>query len=63
MGLLAERAVILDLAVRGGILQQRPDHARPEVERVRIGDHGLHATRFGPGAHDGDGLRMTPLGE
>jgi len=28
-----------------------------------IGDHGVHATRFGPGAHDGDGLRMTPLGE
>ena len=63
MGALAERAIVFDLAIRGGILQQRADYARPEIERVGIGDHGLHAPRLGPRAHHGDGLWMTPFGD
>ena len=61
--LVAERAVVLDLPVRRGILQQRTDHAGAELEARGVRDDGLHAARFRPGAHDRDRLRVASLGD
>src|SRR3989442_5100676 len=59
MRLVAERAVILDLPLGRGILQQRADYAGAELETRGIRDDGLHAARLRPGAHDRDRLRVA----
>src|SRR5438309_4482710 len=46
MRLVAERAVILDLPLGRGILQQRADYAGAELETRGIRDDGLHAARL-----------------
>ena len=61
VGPLDERAVVLDPAVRRGILEQRPDHAGSELEARRICDDGLHAARLGARPHDGDRLGVAPF--
>src|SRR6266571_2461758 len=61
MRLVTERAVVLDLPLGRGILQQRADHAGAELETRGIRDDGLHAARLRPGAHDRDRLRVASL--
>ncbi len=58
---LAHRVIVLDLAVRQRILEQRADHAGPELEGRGIGDDGLDAARLGAGANHGDRLRVAPF--
>ena len=58
---LAQRAVVGDRAVSGGILEQRPDHLTTELEGLRVGDHDVDAAYLGTSAHHGDGLRVAAL--
>jgi len=62
MRLVAERAIVFDLPIRRGILQQGADHAGPELEARGIRDDGLHPARLRPGPHDRDRLRVASLG-
>jgi hypothetical protein len=58
---LAEWAKISHLAVGGGVLHQRADHARPELERFRVAHSNLDAAGLRPGLHHRDGLWMAAL--
>ena len=54
-----ETPEIADRAVRRRILHQRADHPRLERERLGLAHGDADSPGLGPGAHDGDGLRVA----
>jgi hypothetical protein len=61
MGPLAESPEVPYFAVSGGILHQRADDRRVELERCRIRHPDLDTTRFGPGSDHGNRLGVTSI--
>lgn len=59
MCLLADRAEVMDRAVRRGILQEAADDAIAELELLRRLHLHRHPARLGAGDHHGDCLRMA----